>query len=205
MKFQYRTRNTCSSVISFDIQNGVVTHVTFTGGCNGNLKAVSALVDGMTVEEIEKKMQGNHLRPAADLLPRPTRACRSEGAGGRAEKQCLNRSGCEAGPVIPYPPGSAEAPRRSTAPPGAEIPIGDDRHARRAVRSLRGDKRGRRRACPPVCCGKRAFRALCRRVQWLPLRINNTRTDKRDAGSRSRRPFQLVKEGRVKRGLAPSM
>ena len=58
MKFQYRTRNTCSSVISFDIQNGIVTHVTFTGGCNGNLKAVSALVDEMTVEEIEKKCKG---------------------------------------------------------------------------------------------------------------------------------------------------
>jgi uncharacterized protein (TIGR03905 family) len=37
----------------------VVRNVQFTGGCNGNLKAISKLVDGMTVEQIEDKLLGN--------------------------------------------------------------------------------------------------------------------------------------------------
>ena len=49
----------CSQQISFDIEGSVITGVSFVGGCNGNLKAVSKLVDGMTVEEIEAKLKGN--------------------------------------------------------------------------------------------------------------------------------------------------
>lgn len=58
MTFTYRTRGTCSSQITFDLEGNVVKNVKFTGGCNGNLKAVSTLVEGMTVEEIEKKLMG---------------------------------------------------------------------------------------------------------------------------------------------------
>lgn len=49
----------CSQQISFDIEGNVITNVSFVGGCNGNLKAVSKLVDGMTVDEIEAKLKGN--------------------------------------------------------------------------------------------------------------------------------------------------
>lgn len=49
----------CSQQISFDIEGNVITNVSFIGGCNGNLKAVSKLVEGMTVEEIEAKLKGN--------------------------------------------------------------------------------------------------------------------------------------------------
>ena len=59
MKYKYRTRGVCSSEIEFDIEGDVVSNVRFTGGCNGNLKAVSKLVDGMTVEQIESKLKGN--------------------------------------------------------------------------------------------------------------------------------------------------
>lgn len=59
MQFQYRTKGTCSQIIQFELNNGQVTNVVFHGGCNGNLKAISKLVDGMTVEEIEKKLKGN--------------------------------------------------------------------------------------------------------------------------------------------------
>lgn len=45
--------------ISFNIEGNVITDVAFLGGCNGNLKAISALVNGMTVEEIEGKLKGN--------------------------------------------------------------------------------------------------------------------------------------------------
>ncbi|MBR7081380.1 MAG: TIGR03905 family TSCPD domain-containing protein [Oscillospiraceae bacterium] len=60
MHFEYKTEGVCSRVINFDIEDGVIRNVEFTGGCNGNLKAISTLVDGMTVEEIEKKLRGIH-------------------------------------------------------------------------------------------------------------------------------------------------
>lgn len=49
----------CAQQISFNIDGNIITDVSFIGGCNGNLKAVSKLVDGMTVEEIENKLKGN--------------------------------------------------------------------------------------------------------------------------------------------------
>ena len=59
MKYTYTTQNVCSRKIEFDIDGNVITNVVFTGGCNGNLKAISKLVNGMTVEEIESKLAGN--------------------------------------------------------------------------------------------------------------------------------------------------
>ncbi|MBR1781160.1 MAG: TIGR03905 family TSCPD domain-containing protein [Oscillospiraceae bacterium] len=58
MHYDYKTQNTCSQIISLDIDGDVVTNISFMGGCNGNLKAISALVDGWTVEEIESKLRG---------------------------------------------------------------------------------------------------------------------------------------------------
>lgn len=59
MKYQYKTKGTCSQVIDFDIDGDIISNVVFTGGCNGNLKAISILVDGMKVDDIEKKLKGN--------------------------------------------------------------------------------------------------------------------------------------------------
>ncbi len=58
MHFEYKTENTCSTLIEMEIENGVVHNVKFTGGCNGNLKAVPILVEGMKAEEIAKKLAG---------------------------------------------------------------------------------------------------------------------------------------------------
>ena len=78
MHFDYMTENTCSQVISLDIEDGVVHNVSFLGGCNGNLKAIPILVEGMTVEEIESKLSGITcgLRPTScgDQLARAVRA-----------------------------------------------------------------------------------------------------------------------------------
>ena len=58
LHYDYRTKNTCSQVISLDIEGDVVRNISFMGGCDGNLKAIPILVDGWTVEEIEKKLSG---------------------------------------------------------------------------------------------------------------------------------------------------
>ena len=44
MRYEYRTENTCSQLISFDIEGNVITNIEFYSGCNGNLKAVSKVV-----------------------------------------------------------------------------------------------------------------------------------------------------------------
>lgn len=57
-KFTYRTNGTCSSQIELELDGNVVHNVKFTGGCDGNLKAIPRLVEGMTVEEIEERISG---------------------------------------------------------------------------------------------------------------------------------------------------
>ena len=59
MKYTYKTKGVCAMSISFDLEDNIVKNIAFLGGCNGNLKAISKLVDGMTVEEIESKLKGN--------------------------------------------------------------------------------------------------------------------------------------------------
>ncbi len=77
MEYRYRTQGTCSMEISFEIDGDVITNVAFLGGCNGNLKAIGNLVEGMTVEEIEDKLKGNTCGPrptsCADQLARAVR------------------------------------------------------------------------------------------------------------------------------------
>lgn len=59
MTYTYKTHGTCSSLITFDINDGIVSNVSFTGGCNGNLKAISKLVDGMDAEKLISILKGN--------------------------------------------------------------------------------------------------------------------------------------------------
>ena len=59
MRQSYRTYGVCSVQINFDLDDDVVSNVEFIGGCNGNLKAISKLVDGMTVDQIEGYLKGN--------------------------------------------------------------------------------------------------------------------------------------------------
>lgn len=59
MKYTYKTQMVCSQQITFDLEGNVVTNISFLGGCNGNLKAISKLCDGKTVEYIEEKLKGN--------------------------------------------------------------------------------------------------------------------------------------------------
>ena len=58
MHYIYKTAGTCSTLIEMDINNGVVSNVKFTGGCNGNLKAIPLLVEGMNADDIAAKLTG---------------------------------------------------------------------------------------------------------------------------------------------------
>lgn len=59
MKKTYKVSGVCSRSVSFDIdEKGIVTKISFFGGCNGNLQGISALCDGMHAEEIIRKLKG---------------------------------------------------------------------------------------------------------------------------------------------------
>ena len=58
MTYRYRTRGTCSRAIEFELEDGVVHNVRFDGGCNGNLKGIGAIVEGMDAEEVIAKLEG---------------------------------------------------------------------------------------------------------------------------------------------------
>lgn len=59
MRYRYKTSAVCSSEILFDINDGIITNVEFIGGCNGNLKAISKLINGWSAQEIFDKLSGN--------------------------------------------------------------------------------------------------------------------------------------------------
>ncbi|GHT98012.1 TSCPD domain-containing protein [Spirochaetia bacterium] len=56
--YEYKTTGTCSTTIHFDIQGGKVRSVSFENGCNGNLKAIGTLVEGMEAGELVKHLKG---------------------------------------------------------------------------------------------------------------------------------------------------
>ena len=58
MHYQYTTSGTCSSLIDFDLEDGVIHNVKFTGGCTGNLKGIGRLVEGKSADEIAGILAG---------------------------------------------------------------------------------------------------------------------------------------------------
>lgn len=59
MRHAYYLKGVCPSKVEFDLDGNIVSNVVFTGGCNGNLKAISKLIDGWTAEEVISKLAGN--------------------------------------------------------------------------------------------------------------------------------------------------
>jgi len=55
---RYQTKGTCSSAIDVEVKDGIIESVSFMGGCNGNLKGISALVKGMNVEDAIARLEG---------------------------------------------------------------------------------------------------------------------------------------------------
>ncbi len=80
MKYQYQTKGTCSRIIEFDVEEGVVKEVKFQGGCHGNLQGISALVKGMKVDDVILKLEGikcgHKLTSCPDQLSKALKAIR---------------------------------------------------------------------------------------------------------------------------------
>ena len=69
MQFTYKTKGTCSREIAFSVEDGKVKNVQFFGGCNGNLKGIAALVEGMDVNEVITRVEGIHCGMKATSCP----------------------------------------------------------------------------------------------------------------------------------------
>ena len=65
----YLPKGVCSKHMEIDLENDVITEVRIQGGCNGNLKGISALLVGMTREEAIRRMEGIHCGPRATSCP----------------------------------------------------------------------------------------------------------------------------------------
>lgn len=69
MQHTYTTKGTCSREILFEIEDGKLTNVQFIGGCNGNLKGICSLVEGMAVEEVIARLEGTTCGPKSTSCP----------------------------------------------------------------------------------------------------------------------------------------
>jgi len=58
MQFEYKTKGTCSQRILFEIEDNKLKNVQYIGGCNGNLKGISSLVEGMDIDEVITRLEG---------------------------------------------------------------------------------------------------------------------------------------------------
>ena len=58
MQYKYKTQGTCAHTITFDLDGDVVSNIKYSGGCSGNTLGLAVLAEGLTVDEIEKKLSG---------------------------------------------------------------------------------------------------------------------------------------------------
>jgi uncharacterized protein (TIGR03905 family) len=59
MEETFKTKGTCATTIQFTRDGNKIRNIRFIGGCNGNLKAIAKLCEGMTAEDIAAKLLGN--------------------------------------------------------------------------------------------------------------------------------------------------
>ncbi len=58
MNVNFTPKGVCARNMNFDIEDGVIRNLKVTGGCNGNLKGIASLVEGMKIEDVVSKLEG---------------------------------------------------------------------------------------------------------------------------------------------------
>lgn len=58
MKHDFSPKGVCPTHLEFELDGDIVKNIRFRGGCNGNLKAISILAEGMSVEQLKQKLLG---------------------------------------------------------------------------------------------------------------------------------------------------
>ena len=84
MKFAYRPRGVCSRLMEFEVEDDKVVSMSVTSGCDGNLKGISSLLQGMPVDEVISRLEGIRCggKPTScpDQIARALKAWRAEHA-----------------------------------------------------------------------------------------------------------------------------
>ena len=79
--YTYQPRGVCSREIHIDLDGDTIKHVDFVGGCDGNLKAISKLIEGKNIDEVASVLEGNtcgrRSTSCADQLAQGLRAARA--------------------------------------------------------------------------------------------------------------------------------
>ena len=82
--FQYNTQGVCSKAIYFEVEDNILRNVSYVGGCNGNLKGISSLVEGMDIDEVIARLEGttcgSKKTSCPDQLARALKAYKAESA-----------------------------------------------------------------------------------------------------------------------------
>ncbi len=69
MQFEYKTKGTCSQHILFEVEDSRLKNVQVLGGCNGNLKGIGSLVEGMDIDEVISRLEGTTCGMKATSCP----------------------------------------------------------------------------------------------------------------------------------------
>ena len=54
-EFTYIPSGVCSREMTFKIDNNIIKEFNVIGGCNGNLKGIKALIEGMNIDDVITK------------------------------------------------------------------------------------------------------------------------------------------------------
>ena len=68
-KYSFQPQGVCSAQIDFEVNDGIVSNVRFTRGCNGNTQGISALAEGMQIDEIIKRLKGTNCNGRGTSCP----------------------------------------------------------------------------------------------------------------------------------------
>lgn len=71
MNYTYDTRGTCSKKIKVEIDESTnkIVKVEFVGGCDGNTKGLAAVLEGMYIDEVIKRLKGIDCRNRGTSCP----------------------------------------------------------------------------------------------------------------------------------------
>ena len=58
MVYTYRTQGTCARTIEIEVEDGIIKHVQFNGGCAGNTQGIAKIVEGMEAKHVIKRFEG---------------------------------------------------------------------------------------------------------------------------------------------------
>lgn len=68
-KYSFQPQGVCSAQIDFEVNDGIVSNVRFTRGCNGNTQGISALAEGMQIDEIIRRLKGTNCNGRGTSCP----------------------------------------------------------------------------------------------------------------------------------------